>query len=632
MSKRILFIESDLQFANEMKLGFESVGASVEIATDGPTGLERAVTNKPDLIILTIELPGMNGFLVCKKIKKTVELPSVPLIILSSEASEETFEQHKKLKTHADDYLHKPVAVEEVIEHARQYIPLGTEEIKLDPDAVELKEDDLVLQNESVPPPPHSDATDVMAGERWISKPAVPIEPFERSERPLSVEPELEIESVRPSSTPFEGEQEGAGIFSIPARSSLPEIIPLNGATERDIVELQRELEGLKHQLASTESALQEARAAKGRESGISGREFLDLRERLNRKDRELLDLRDQITARDKQLVEANDNLLKIARELEDAKDRHHVLGRELDKAKALVETLNADKETSKKRSDDLKARLDRTDAKLKSRETELAQLESARAKEIEELKNEMARRLAEESDARHAALEQLRENLQSDAAEKLREVEEAHRSQLQSAHSKSEEESRAVREQLEAQHANDMQTLRDQLETQYAAETQTLREQLEAHYAAEIQAQREQIEAHFAAENQARDQEHLKEMARLNRNLFETENKLTAAEERLGRLQTEESSVREALGKVTAEYDAKTAELAEAVARHQQELETVKHQHDQQYALVEERARSLTSSLEVANQKLDNDRQLFERVRESIVAGLALIDQRERP
>ena len=64
----------------------------------------------------------MNGFSVCNKLKKDPALKDVPLIIMSSESSDETFEQHRKLRTRAEDYVHKPIAFGELLEHMRPYV------------------------------------------------------------------------------------------------------------------------------------------------------------------------------------------------------------------------------------------------------------------------------------------------------------------------------------------------------------------------------------------------------------------------------------------------------------------------------------------------------------------------------
>ncbi|NCQ60689.1 MAG: response regulator, partial [Myxococcales bacterium] len=125
MAQRILAFEADSNFAAELSAGFGSLGVEVEVVADGTAGLERAGAAPPDLILLSIELPGMNGFLVCKKIKKNAQLKSIPLIILSSDGNaEEIFEQHKKLRTRAEDYLKKPVGFDVVYERSAKLIGL----------------------------------------------------------------------------------------------------------------------------------------------------------------------------------------------------------------------------------------------------------------------------------------------------------------------------------------------------------------------------------------------------------------------------------------------------------------------------------------------------------------------------
>jgi CheY-like chemotaxis protein len=60
------------------------------------------------VIVVSVELPRMSGFWVCSKLKKDERFRDVPLILVSQEATEATFEEHKKLKTRAEAYLHKP--------------------------------------------------------------------------------------------------------------------------------------------------------------------------------------------------------------------------------------------------------------------------------------------------------------------------------------------------------------------------------------------------------------------------------------------------------------------------------------------------------------------------------------------
>ena len=151
MPQKILVIENDSDFAGELEVGFKQLGAEVEVVNDGPTGLERAAESRPDLILLTIELPGMNGFMVCKKIKKSPGMQDIPLIILSSEASEETFEQHKNLRTRAEEYIRKPVSFDALVEKVRQFLPLE-EEVEEAEDFIEIEDEDTtgLMPDESV--------------------------------------------------------------------------------------------------------------------------------------------------------------------------------------------------------------------------------------------------------------------------------------------------------------------------------------------------------------------------------------------------------------------------------------------------------------------------------------------------
>ncbi|HET6921693.1 MAG TPA: response regulator, partial [Anaeromyxobacteraceae bacterium] len=108
MPKKILLIESDAAFAREMTEALERKGFQVRVGTDGKEGLDAARDLRPDAIVLCVELPGMSGYSICNKLKKDEELKGIPLVITSAEATPETFEQHKKLKARAEDYLIKP--------------------------------------------------------------------------------------------------------------------------------------------------------------------------------------------------------------------------------------------------------------------------------------------------------------------------------------------------------------------------------------------------------------------------------------------------------------------------------------------------------------------------------------------
>ena len=122
MSIKVLVFESDPAFAGELRNELGKLGCATTVVDDGNVGLQQAAADKPDLVLLSIELPRMNGFSVCNKLKKDAALKEVPLIIMSSESSDETFEQHKKLRTRAEDYVHKPIAFGELLQHIQAFV------------------------------------------------------------------------------------------------------------------------------------------------------------------------------------------------------------------------------------------------------------------------------------------------------------------------------------------------------------------------------------------------------------------------------------------------------------------------------------------------------------------------------
>src|SRR5690349_14396438 len=124
MGQKVLVFESDATFAADLRNELTKLGWSVQVVDDGNAGLQQAASMRPDLILLSIELPRMNGFSVCNKLKKDPSLKDVPLIIMSSESSDETFEQHRKLRTRAEDYVHKPIAFVELLARIQPLVTL----------------------------------------------------------------------------------------------------------------------------------------------------------------------------------------------------------------------------------------------------------------------------------------------------------------------------------------------------------------------------------------------------------------------------------------------------------------------------------------------------------------------------
>src|SRR4030042_1615155 len=112
--KDVLIIEDNLSMLRGLKDNFESKGYQVKTATDGELGLKAAITEKPDLIILDIMLPKMNGYEVCSLIRK--KNLNIPIIMLTAKDQEKDIVLG--LNIGADDYVTKPFSIKVLMARA----------------------------------------------------------------------------------------------------------------------------------------------------------------------------------------------------------------------------------------------------------------------------------------------------------------------------------------------------------------------------------------------------------------------------------------------------------------------------------------------------------------------------------
>ena len=104
--KRILLIEDEEDIASLIKMQADISGYKLHIEVDGVNGFRTIEREKPDLVILDIMLPGQSGFDVCRKMKSSSELKSIPVIIISAKSEE--LDILLGLELGADDYVIKP--------------------------------------------------------------------------------------------------------------------------------------------------------------------------------------------------------------------------------------------------------------------------------------------------------------------------------------------------------------------------------------------------------------------------------------------------------------------------------------------------------------------------------------------
>jgi len=118
-SKRILLVDDDPDFVESIKSKLESKGFTVGVAYDGKEGLKKVPEFQPDLIILDVMMPVMNGHQACQKLKGNPATQKIPVILLTGLADHvttTTYTPRDVLESDADDYLPKPVRLEALLE------------------------------------------------------------------------------------------------------------------------------------------------------------------------------------------------------------------------------------------------------------------------------------------------------------------------------------------------------------------------------------------------------------------------------------------------------------------------------------------------------------------------------------
>ncbi len=114
MGRKILVIEDEQAISDIVKFNLEKEGYEVETAFDGEEGLVKIFSTDPDLILLDIMLPKLDGFEVCKKTRET---KSTPIIMVT--AKEEETDKVIGLELGADDYITKPFGMRELVARIR---------------------------------------------------------------------------------------------------------------------------------------------------------------------------------------------------------------------------------------------------------------------------------------------------------------------------------------------------------------------------------------------------------------------------------------------------------------------------------------------------------------------------------
>ena len=149
MAKRLLVVDDDDEIRELLEFDLSHSGYSVDTACDGMDGLNKAVTNSYDLVLLDVMMPKMNGFDVCKNLRKAK--PDIPVLLLTAKGT--ITDKTQGFDCGADDYLVKPFDIQEVLLRVKALLRRNTDNSSKDEQSFKqeiLKMGDIELFPESL--------------------------------------------------------------------------------------------------------------------------------------------------------------------------------------------------------------------------------------------------------------------------------------------------------------------------------------------------------------------------------------------------------------------------------------------------------------------------------------------------
>ena len=647
MAERILLcIEPDSATVTAVRNALSPYGFRVENIPNGEEALEWGKSHTPELIILSVE-PRKVGYAICNKLKKSPALRNVPLILISAEETLATFEQHKKLKSRADEYLLKPLDIGQLFSKLDKLVDLGSalEEIEeADSGDIMLADDDVAEegdgegQGQSLVPEhsQHGDTSEQrvtegegaspFTGERFDPETQAAFAALEAGHPPetmpasgasgdmvdlrslwseedlpatLGWEQPLKFERPGNDAATFTGgDPTGTDRHRDPffghdaAATALPSEDGLDMSSAQDdarvqeleghAAALQSRIESLEHERQTMRKEMDEARERYNQTASFSKeREFLGLREIINKKEKDILDLRDDVDAKERLMLDHKDKIRELERARRDLEEKTLGFEKSLVAANEKVAELLMDKDKSVEREKGLKARLDDAHEEIRKSHDEVeglrkrvSQDEMRSRGELERVRGELETRLVEMDEvhrrelAKHAderaALDAETEVARQ--AEAMR-VDVAHRAEVEGLQRRLAEEQASSAERL----GIEVQRLRRDQEKTVAS----LRDEQAAQLASERQA--------YEALTEAKERDHRNEILAMRRH---QEEELAGAEDRRQR-------------DITEQEQRRISELEMAEARRRAELQS--RDEEQHARITEIERRHLTEKSELS-------------------------------
>ncbi|MCA9716646.1 MAG: response regulator [Myxococcales bacterium] len=318
-----LIIDADGKTPEAIKQLLRPYGIEFTVTENAPEAVNVARTTAPDLIFIRAELPITSGFSVCNRLRRHEQTAKIPLIIYASNVSQEVFDQHRKTRRSADDYLRMPFNREQLVASVRGILSLG------DP----------------IPESALAERSRPVSAARSAPRPAAPA-------REPEPEPVLELEDD-----------------DIPEIEPEPEPPPPPRPSRRS--EPRPAADPLV-ELTSDTSDAPEERGAAASGGYRAQRELLQLKTQLNAKKRELLSMTDELEERERAVLDAKRKNRELQAQSSELESQVLSAQEQLLAAQEQSEALARDKATLLRREEGLKNRLEGTQKKVKELEAEL--------------------------------------------------------------------------------------------------------------------------------------------------------------------------------------------------------------------------------------------------------------------
>ena len=120
MAKTILVVDDELDILKVVTFRLKKLGHTILTSVDGQEALDLIRKEKPNLVLLDLAIPTINGYELCKRLRKDDALKDIPIIFLTASQTDRIEAKTKGFT--ADDYLIKPFEPEELLEKVRKYL------------------------------------------------------------------------------------------------------------------------------------------------------------------------------------------------------------------------------------------------------------------------------------------------------------------------------------------------------------------------------------------------------------------------------------------------------------------------------------------------------------------------------